>query len=333
MPHISIWTKILLVSLAGAAPGFASMLTITPTFDPTITQDPNAAAIEATINAAIGVYQSLFGNPINVAIDFHEMSNGLGQSLKALDFVPYSGANSFFSAYQANAPLNHVAATAISSGVVPNTVNNPVTGINQIAATTAELRALNVGGGPYPGAFAGGYDAIIGLNTSLTTPGSPGSNLNFSLLATTEHEIDEVLGLGSSLNLSIQSDPSPEDLFRYFGAGLGAGLCSGRSYTTTSSAKAFFSYNGTTCLAQFDNQNDGGDWADWQSNPLPAGVKAQVQDAFGSPFTSPTLGSNEIAALEAIGYDALAPEPATATMIGLALAAGGLLGRHLRKSG
>ena len=76
-------------------------------------------------------------------------------------------------------------------------------------------------------------------------------------------------------------------------------------------------------MAQFDNQNDGGDWGDWQSNPLPFGVLPQVQDAFATPGANPSLGV-EITALEAIGYDlntpAATPEPMTLVLSGTGLA-------------
>jgi hypothetical protein len=65
-------------SLALSSP--AKALTINPTFGSTITSDPNAAAIEGVINTAIGVYQSKFTDPINVAITFNSMSTGLGSS-------------------------------------------------------------------------------------------------------------------------------------------------------------------------------------------------------------------------------------------------------------
>lgn len=326
-----ILNAVILIGIASSV--HATGLTITPTFDPSITSDPNAASIEATINSAIGVYESLFSNPVNVTILFQEMGSGLGQSEKTLYGITYaSGApSSFYDAYVANSALDPVAATALADNVVPNTANNPVTGSPAIAMSTADIRALGIAGS-FPSGVPGGYDGIIGLNTSITTPGSPGSSLTYSLLATAEHEIDEVLGLGSSLAQSFQQgDPSIEDLFRYGAPPTGGVGCSSRSYTTVTTAKAYLSVDGATCLAQFDNQNDGGDWGDWQSNPRPGGVSPQVQDAFATPLSSPTLGSNEITALEAIGYDLTrqsgTPEPATFGMMGLALVGVGLLRR------
>jgi hypothetical protein len=45
-------------------------LIIHPTFDTSITGNPNAAAIEATINRAISIYESLFNDPITIQIYF-----------------------------------------------------------------------------------------------------------------------------------------------------------------------------------------------------------------------------------------------------------------------
>jgi hypothetical protein len=60
-----------LAALLGAGQP-ADALVITPTFASNITSDPNAAAIEAVINTAIGICQADFTDPINVAITFQE---------------------------------------------------------------------------------------------------------------------------------------------------------------------------------------------------------------------------------------------------------------------
>src|SRR6202022_3051493 len=47
-----------------------SGLVINPTFDSSILNNPNSAAIQSAINRAITIYQSLFGDPITVSILF-----------------------------------------------------------------------------------------------------------------------------------------------------------------------------------------------------------------------------------------------------------------------
>jgi hypothetical protein len=297
-------------------------LVITPTFGSSITSDPNAAAIEGVINSAIAVYQSKFTDPITVTIQFNEMNSGLGQSVTGFYNVPYQ---SYLNALTADAKSANDA-TALAH--LPAGPNNPVNGDASINVKSANARAVGLPGS-FPGIVNGTFDGAIGLNTHITDVGSPGTSGQFSLLATVEHEIDEVLGLGSSLPSQPFSTIFPEDLYRYDSTG-------GRSFTTSSSAQAFFSIDGTTLLAQFDNQNDGGDFGDWQSNPLPNGVSPQVQDAFATPFAHPTLGDNEITALDVIGYDlaqaVVTPEPASMTLLatGTMLLAGYRLRRRTR---
>ncbi len=66
------------MALCAVSPGRAHAvgLTITPTFDSSITSDPNAAAIEGAINAAIGVVASDISTPMNVTIYFQELPFG-----------------------------------------------------------------------------------------------------------------------------------------------------------------------------------------------------------------------------------------------------------------
>src|SRR6516162_3177193 len=65
-------------------------ITINPTFGSSITNDPNAATIEAGIDQAISRFESSIENPISVSIDFQEMSSGLGASSTFLNQIPYS---------------------------------------------------------------------------------------------------------------------------------------------------------------------------------------------------------------------------------------------------
>lgn len=304
--------------MASGAPAWA--LTITPTFGPSITGDPNAAAIENTINAAIGTYEADFSDPINVAITFQEQTSGLGQSSTVFFNAPYT---TYYNSLKADAKTANDA-TALAH--LPGGPSNPITNSPFINVTSANLRAVGLAT-PGVGPGTGTPDGTISLNTSITFPGSPGTGAVFSLLVTTEHQIDEVLGLLSALPNPIDDSPFPEDLFRYDSSG-------NRSFTTNSTATAFFSIDGTTDLARFDNQNDGGDFGDWQSNPLPSGTLPQVQDAFATPHVTPSLGV-ELTALDVIGYDLVTPavttpEPGTLTLLGSALAGFAALRRRGR---
>ena len=75
---------------------------------------------------------------------------------------------------------------------------------------------------------------------------------------------------------------------------------------------AFFSIDALHALGEFDNQNDGGDFGDWQSNPLRGGVPTKVQDAFATPGASSAL-TVELNALDVIGYDRVVATPPVVT--------------------
>src|SRR5207302_3972989 len=98
-----------------------SGLVISPTFDSSITGNPNAAAIEAMINRAIAIYESLYSDPITVFILFRYSTtkpNGTPiapSNLIALsNYVVYSPSwNTYISALRADAKTaNDAAANA-----------------------------------------------------------------------------------------------------------------------------------------------------------------------------------------------------------------------------
>src|SRR5579862_3572821 len=115
-----------MVLSVGVAPVHAGHLTITATFDSSITSDPHAASIEATINSAIQVYENDFSNPITVSIYF-EKGSGLGSSSKELYLATYSS----FLAQLAAQPTDANKTTALAH--LPAGPGNPVTGNTNIA--------------------------------------------------------------------------------------------------------------------------------------------------------------------------------------------------------
>jgi hypothetical protein len=307
------------------APARASLI-INPTFAANIASDPNAAQIEAAINSAISVYQSTFSDSITVNITFQE-GGGLGSSTFNIYTFTYA---QFYNALNGDTGKSADDTTALARLALDGLGSNPVNGISK-NSTSVILKAPNAHAlglscaSQGCGANEGG---TITLNTSLINPGSPGSSLTYNLVPVVQHEIDEILGLGSTLGLPLSSTlltyPSAEDFFRYAANGT-------RSFTASSSATSFFSINGTTDLAQF-NQNSSGDYGDWQSSPLPNGVAAQVQDAFATPGANPSLGV-ELRALDVIGYNRItpiAPEPGTMLLMGGGLLVAGFVRRRYK---
>jgi hypothetical protein len=275
----------LVILVVTALPARAAGLTITATFDPSLT-----APEIAVINSAIAFYQATFTDPINVAIYFTDMASGLGQSTFGLYQVNYVD---FITQLRASA-TSADDDIALGGGRLPIATLNPVTGTNILYAKAPILRALGFSGaGPLVVVSGVSYDGEIGIRTSITDADGG----QYSLLAVTEHEIDEVLGLGSNLPNISTTTPAPEDLFRY------AGTASVRNFSANASCtappQAFFSIDGTAHVDEFNNCNNGGDYGDWITHS-----PAQVQDAFATPGSSPFLNVNspEIRALDVMGY-------------------------------
>ncbi|MDB6124717.1 MAG: hypothetical protein JWQ71_3710 [Pedosphaera sp.] len=282
-------------TIAGATGG----LTIVPTFGSSITSDPQSAAIQSTINSAIAVYASKFSNPITVFITFEKVSIGLGSSSSYLQARPYSS-------YRA-ALVSH-ATTADDTAALahlPGGSSNPVTGDPSINVNLPLARALGFSTPAVP------QDGTISLNTSLMNLSGAETDANkYALFSVVCHEIDEVLGFGSALNNLSNGAPaptgpvSPNDLFRYDQNGA-------RSLTTDANAIAFFSLDGTTQLARF-NQTQGRDFQDWYS---PGGQTPQVQDATGTLGATPVLGV-ELRMLDVIGYTPVVAQAAITASAG-----------------
>jgi hypothetical protein len=267
----------------------ALALTISPSFDISITSDPNAAAIQAAVNDAIQVYQKAYTDPITVPIRFQEMNSGVGASNWYEYKIPYQPFMSFLSADRASV------ADSVALAHLPALANNPLNNSAWINVKTANLHALGIG--TLTSGLPGGVDGIISLNTHVTDIGSPDTSGQWSLVGAAQHEIDEILGLASNVGKTdpFFADPLPQDLFRYDASGA-------RSFTTDTTARAYFSLDGATKLAEFNNQYFGGDFGDWRSDPLPAGASPKVQDAFLTPGVRLALGP-ELTALDVIGYN------------------------------
>jgi hypothetical protein len=307
-PSLSLAVAMAL-SLAGGRT--AQALTITPIFDSTITSDPNAATIEASINSVIGSYETLLLDPINVSITFSEMTSGLGESSKAIindTYVDYR--NKLATSQILSASDN----TALSSLPVQST--NPVTGDPNVTLTKANAEALGI--------FTGSSttSASIQLNTSIINESRSGTinPAKYDINAVVSHEMDEILGLGSALPNKSNGQPAPtgavfvEDLFRY------SQTPGTRSFSTDPSAQAYFSIDGgTTDLARFNQTSNttagsDGDYGDWYSYQV--AHTPQVQDAYGTPGVSLNLDTAEKTALDVVGYNLLTSltwNPSTST--------------------
>ena len=311
----------LAISLATVAnaPAYASLI-IDATFDPSIA---SVSGAETAIDAAIASIESQISSPnnITVSIYFNNMTSGLGQSLTGFYSETYFN---YYNALKAVATQPNQLTALASLGAPPGSgTGNPVNGTNVII-TSAEGRNLGFNTPGFVTVGGVNYDSEISFNTSITSPPN-GLSGNYSLESAALHELDEALGIGGAGSTIggtgfFATGVGDTDLYRYSAPGV-------RSYSTTA-ANSYFSINGgTTDLTNF-NQTSGADYGDWLGGGAP-----QVQDAFGTPGANPSLGPNEITALNAIGYDiASVPEPSTLAIIVPVLLVG-LLALRRRTSG
>src|SRR6185369_7845845 len=224
-----------------AAASSGSGLTIIPTFDASITSDPQAATIQATINAAIAVYQSDFSDPVTVSIKFQKMNTGLGASSSYYQSISYSSYRAALVSHLSSAD-DVMALAHLASGA-----NNPVNGNQNVNVNLPNARALGFSADPPVGEPDGTISLKISIMNLAVTDHDPSK---YSLFAVASHEIDEVLGFASALNGLNNGDPTPtgaiapEDLFRYDQNGV-------RSLTTALNAVAYFSLDGVTHIARF----------------------------------------------------------------------------------
>jgi hypothetical protein len=284
-------------------------LIIHATFDSSITNNPNAAAIEAMINRAISIYEALFSDPFTIQIRFRYATtapNGTplpAGTVSRSDWVYYAVPWSvYIDSLRADAATSNdnlanasLPANALSAYITPSSASGRAVALN---TPTGMFANGSVGqGGP--------YDGIVTLNSAnsfdFTRPTRPNY---FDAQRSTEHEIDEVIGIGSHLDISgtYRADLRPQDLFNWSSAG---------RRNISSSGTRYFSINGgTTNIVSF-NQNPSGDFGDWLSAACPQ-AHPYVQNAVGCTGQSSdvTATSPEGINLDVIGYNlANAPTP------------------------
>src|SRR5262245_46484882 len=274
-------------------------LVIHPTFDSSITNNPNAAAIQATINRAISYHESLFADPITVQIRFrystttpdgHPLPMGtLAQTEFVIYPIPWS---TYIGALRADALSGNdsqanasLPGTALSGNITPSSADGRAVGLDTPPAMFANG---NVGqGGP--------YDAIVTLNSAppfqFNRPPSPG---NFDAQRSIEHEVDEAIGLGSRLGGN-GNDLRPQDLFSWSSPG--------NRNISTSGARYFSINGGVNNIVNFSQDPDG-DLGDWFSEQCPQ-THPYVQNAFGcaGQYSDISAASPEGINLDVIGYD------------------------------
>jgi hypothetical protein len=314
-----------------------------------------------------GLYNSTFTNA-NASVYIEATNQGLGQSTTGyFNLVTYSA---YYTALQAES-------TDAAKAFVP--ASEPaIFGSGDIEVTSALAQALGITNADHTGGDTTGiagttvsgavcftpgsgrcYNGIIYVNdpTDLSSQSggqgytyeslggsTNGSTENYDFFAVVEHELDEVLGSASCIDLgnSGTTDGCPGgaasavDLFRYSSSGV-------RAFSSQTPTDQYFSANGGTTDLDGNLYNTtlaNEDWADFSQ-----GCEF-IQDAEACPSTNPATNSYsilndgpggsvgpEVAIENAVGYDlkttSATPEPGTMALFGAGLAA---LGFYRRRS-
>lgn len=291
----------------------ATSLVISPVFDSSINNSRKSAAIRSTIITAIADYQTLYRDPINVTILFRYSStqpDGLpiqGGFVSRSDWVFYNVTwTTYLKALKADALTQNdftanatLPATALAPAVAPTAAAGRAIGLDTPPALYADGTVAE--GAP--------FDGIVTFNsTALIRFARPAIAGYYDGLVFCEHEIDEVLGLGSHLNLPPPSSANfrPQDLFTWSAPHV---------RNTNAAGIRYFSIDpGVTKIVDL-NQAPPGDHGDWASMGCPKPYPL-VQYAYGCPGLTAniTLSSPASINLDVIGYDltgSFDPEPPT----------------------
>jgi PEP-CTERM motif len=354
---------LLTFALSSTVPAFGSGISFT--CDATIGADFNpggsSTAVCNYLNTTVaGLYNSTFTNA-NASIYIEATNQGLGQSTPGfLNLVSY---NTYQTALQTES-------TDAAKAFVPASEPS-IFGSDEVELTSALASALGIstvaGGGPVLGTTAAGaacapgsagcYNGIIFINDpgdlSMQTGGqgytyeslggsTNGSTENYDFFAVVEHELDEVLGSASCIDLGNSGTTngcggaaSAVDLFRYSSSGV-------RAFSSQTPTDQYFSADGGVTDLDgnlYNTTTPNEDWADFSQ-----GCQF-IQDSEACLSSDPTTNSYsiltdgpggtvgpEVAIENAVGYDlktsTATPEPATIVLFGAGLAAIGFVRRR-----
>jgi hypothetical protein len=143
----------------------------------------------------------------------------------------------------------------------------------------------------------GPYDGIVTINAfkpvQFTRPVAAG---NFDGRMFTEHEIDEVLGMGSHLGGPAPQYLAPQDLFSWSSLNV---------RNTSATGLRFFSIDRGLHNIVIFNQDPAGDFGDWDSDTFCPADRLYVNNAFNCPGQSTDISASspEGINLDVIGYD------------------------------
>ena len=275
-------------------------LTINATFDASIMTNPNAEAIQACINRVVEMYRTQFKDDVTVSILFRYSTtqpNGspLGSgSIGVANYVIYSVPwNSYVGGLQSDAKTT---ADVTANASLPGSA---LTSLTYVASSNGRAIGLSTpgtmtAGGTIPG---GTFDGIVTLNSAQALSFTRPANGNYDAQKVLQHEINEILGMGSYIN--IFPNVRPADIFSWSSPGT-------RNLTTSGSR--YFSIDGGVSRIVDFNQDPMGDLGDWLSGSCP-NPDPYVQNSSTCPgeYADVMDWTPEEITLDVIGYDSTAP--------------------------
>jgi hypothetical protein len=260
-----------------------SALTISITYDSSVTTLTNAAQVEAAFATAAQLFQDLYTNEATINITLYWGPTGpfsgginLGGSYFLLAYSSYSEIT--------NALRMNRASAADTNSVASLPATDPTGGPWYVALAEAKVLGLVPPDDP-------GNDGAVGFATNVSYTFDPNNRAvtgKYDFIGVAEHEISEVLGRDT---YGLKTGFVPYDLFRFTNNAT-------RCFNPAATNVYFSVDDGATALKLFYTNASLGDIQDWKSSSTP-----DAYDAFVSSGHLLPVSSVDITTLDVLGYN------------------------------
>jgi hypothetical protein len=301
----------------------AQAVTINVTYEPGVPQ-----AAKDAFTGMKNAYEDLFGNVMTVKVDVKFGATGLAASSTKWFDISYTNWRAAMTATSAKFPTNGNLAAGVGTLSAVDPLKVPYNGSGNVRVTAADSYALGVPAGQILNTVNGGaFDSTITFsNTAAWAYDGVSNAAKFDFLSTAAHELNEALGIDSTLSNLNNGDALPadtnwaaEDYFRYT-----AGPVRTHLISTDKTDAVYFNNNpANNGIDRFNQDSDFGDRNDWIwgnfGNPS---ATQEVQNAIGykgevDPLINSVPTTSEYVVLATLGYSV--PEPSSIALLGMGL--------------